>query len=108
MVTVCAAEKNACYYRCPYDGGALFVQVNELPDEVFAPMPLDVLVKQFMEVLGAFYCDHKLLAAGMLYMNGYNFNVEPNRITAEKNGLLFNIAFEQAGGLYRTTNISLG
>ncbi len=108
MVTVCAAEKNACYYRCPYDGGALFVQVNELPDEVFAPMPLDALVKQFMEVLGAFYCDHKLLAAGMLYMNGYNFNVEPNRITAEKNGLLLNIAFEQAGGLYRTTNISLG
>ncbi len=84
------------------------MQVNELPDEVIAPMPLDVLVKQFMEVLGAFYCDHKLLAAGMLYMNGYNFNVEPNRITAEKNGLLLNIAFEQAGGLYRTTNISLG
>ena len=38
MITVSVSEKNACYYRCPYDGGALFVQIEGLPESVFAPI----------------------------------------------------------------------
>lgn len=107
MVTVCAAEKNACYYRCPYDGGALFVQIGELPEEVFAPLSLDETARQHLEIIQAFYCDHRLLAAGLLHLNGYDFIVKPDSITAEQNGRTLRFDFEEADGLFRTADISL-
>lgn len=107
MVTIAAAEKKVCYYRCPYEGGALFVQVEGLPDEVFEPLTLDMLARQFLEIIQAFYCDHRLLAAGLLHLNGYDFAVGSDCITAEKNGRALRFEFEEADELYRTSNISL-
>lgn len=66
MVCCEAAESDVCYYRCPYDGGALFVQISGLPEDVFAPLPPEKLARQYLEVIQSFYCDHRLLAAGML------------------------------------------
>ena len=33
-----------------------------------------------MEVIQSFYCDHRLLAAGMLWLNGYDFKESAERI----------------------------
>lgn len=107
MTTVGAAEKNACYYRCPYDGGALFVQINGLPDELFAPAPLLEIANRIVEIIGAFYCDHKLLTAGILHQNGYEINVSENEITATDGEGILRVEFENVGGLYRTVGINL-
>lgn len=106
MVTVCSADRDVCYYRCPYKGGAVFVQIEDLPEEVFEPLPLDALAKQFLEIIQSFYCDHRLLAAGLLHMNGYRFSEERECIACEQSGRTLHIDFEDAGGLFRTANIS--
>lgn len=107
MVAICSADKNVCYYRCPYAGGAVFVQIEDLPEEIFEPLPLDVLAKQFLEIIQSFYCDHRLLAAGLLHMNSFDFSEDPNFIACEQGGHTLRFDFEETGGLYRTTNISL-
>lgn len=114
MVTICAAEKNVCYYRCPYNGGALFVQIDGLPEEVFAPPSLDDIARRQLEIIREFLCDHKLLAAGLLHMNGFGFADGGNFITAERNGRTLRFDFEKTvgffgknKGLFRTANISL-
>jgi len=107
MVTICAADNDVCYYRCPYGGGAVFVQVGGLPEKVFEPLPLDVLARQLLEVIRSFYCDHRLLTAGLLHINGYDFTAEHDRIVCDNGKLVMKIDFEEAGGLFRIVNISI-
>lgn len=111
MVAMGAAEKAVCYYRCPYNDGALFVQIEGLPDEVFAPLPLDALARQFVEILSEFYCDHRLLAAGMLHQNGYSFTEEKlhlgSVIICESGGRTLSFDFENVEGLFRAANVNL-
>lgn len=107
MVTVGAADKNVCYYRCPYDGGAMFVQVEGLPEEVFEPLTLTDILHQQIDIISSCHCSHKLLAAGMLHQNGYKFTDNGNNITSEFNGQVLRIDFENCGDFVRTSNISL-
>lgn len=107
MITVAVCEKNACYYRCPYDGGALFVQIEGLPESVFAPISLDELAREFLEIIRSFYCDHKLLAAGFLHQNGYSFEDEGDFISAAGGTRTIRFDFEEIDGIFRVVNISL-
>lgn len=106
MVTVGAAENNVCYYRCPYEGGALFVQISGLPDEIFEPAPLIDIANQTVEIISSFYCDHRLLCAGFLHQNGYSFELDDEGITAGDNSGTLRITFEKVGELYRITGIN--
>ena len=103
MVCCGISEENVCYYRCPYEGGALFVRISGLPDEVFAPLAPECLARRYMEVIQSFYCDHRLLAAGMLWLNGYDIKESAARI--EGGGAVFD--FEEVNGLNRVTNVRM-
>ena len=107
MITVAASEKNACYYLCPYDGGAIFVQIEGLPESVFAPISLDELAREFLEIIRSFYCDHKLLAAGFLHQNGYSFEDGGDFISAAGGTRTIRFDFEEIDGIFRVVNISL-
>lgn len=107
MTTVGAAEKNACYYRCPYNGGAVFVQINGLPEEIFAPAPLFDIANQIVKIIGSFYCDHRLLCAGMLHQNGYEFEAVENTITASDGTGTLRIELENVGELCRISGINI-
>ena len=107
MITVAVSEKNACYYRCPYDGGALFVQIDGLPESVFAPISLDNLAREFLEIIGSFYCDHKLTAAGFLHQNGYSFEDGGDFLSASDGSRTLRFDFENTDELFRVVNISL-
>ena len=107
MVCTGVSGESVCYYRCPYDGGAFFVQVEGLPDEVFAPLEPQCLMRRYLEIVRSFYCDHRLLAAGFLYRNGTDFTLDNDgAVTADFGRTLLRFDFENAGGLYRVTNIS--
>lgn len=107
MVTVGSAEKNVCYYRCPYEGGAVFVQIDGLPDEIFAPAPLFDIANRIVEIIGSLYCDHRLLCAGMLHQNGYVFDASPTEISATDGMGTLRIELENVGGLQRIAGIKL-
>lgn len=111
MAAVGACEKNVCYYRCPYNDGALFVQIEELPFEVFEPLSAEKIIRQHMEIISAFYCDHRLLAAGMLHQNGFKVTEDMSadgafsKIMGERDGKVLRFEFENIGGLFRTVSI---
>lgn len=112
MAAVGAAEKNVCYYRCPYNDGALFVQIEGMPGEVFEPLSAEAVIRQHMEIISAFYCDHRLLAAGMMHQNGFKVSEDMladgvfSKITGERDGRTLRFEFENVGGLFRTVSIS--
>ena len=107
MVTVGAAEKNVCYYRCPYESGAVFVQIDGLPEEIFAPAPLLDIANQTVKIISSFYCDHKLLCAGLLHQNGYKFEASETEISAADGTGTLRIELEDVGGLHRIVGINL-
>lgn len=109
MIACGVSEENVCYYRCPYDGGAALVTVSGLPDEIFAPAELPEFLRQYIEIIGGFYCDHRLLAAGALFQNGTPFTAseDENSIVADFSGRKLRLLFEQTGdGLSRVLDIS--
>lgn len=107
MTTVGVAEKNVCYYRCPYEGGALFVQINDLPEKIFEPASFLEIANQIVEIIGSLYCDHRLLCAGMLHQNGYKLEASENEISASDGTSILRTQFENVGGLYRTVGINI-
>lgn len=107
MIAAGVFEKNVCYYRCPYDSGALFVQIEGLPEEIFAPISLDELAREYIEIIGSFYCDHKLLAAGFLHQNGFSFEDGGDFLSAKTAERTLRLDFEQIEGIFRVVNISL-
>lgn len=106
MAAVGAAEKCVCYYRCPYDGGALFVQIDGLPDEIFAPLDSAKFMRQYLEIISGFYCDHRLLAAGALYQNCTEFSEGEGVIEARFADRTLVFSFEEIEGLSRVCDIS--
>lgn len=105
MVCMSISEKNVCYYRCPYNGGAMFAQIEGLPEEIFAPLTEAELMRQYIEVIRGFYCDHKLLAAGMLWLNGNEFTDGGSFIDGVFGDKTLRFIFEEADGLNRVVNI---
>lgn len=106
MVCCAVSEKDICYYRCPHSEGAAFVTVDGLPEEVFAPVDAQSFLRQMMEIISAFYCDHRLMAAGFLYMNGTPFTENGSSIAAAFGGRVVKLDFEHAEGLYHLVNVN--
>ena len=108
MVSVGVSDKHVCYYRCPVDDAlSIFVRIEGLPDEVFAPLPLDELAKIYLRVISSFYCDHRLLAAGFLFQNGYDFSENGAVMSARSGGRELKFTFEEIGGLFRVCDVSI-
>ena len=106
MVCCGISEDAMCYYRCPYNGGAAFVTVSGLPEEVFSPLPIQEFVNQYMQIISSLYCDHRLLAAGFLFQNGNDFQAEHDSIAAKFDNITLRFDFETIDGMSRVVNIS--
>lgn len=106
MVCCAVSEENICYYRCPYSNGAAFVTVKGLPDEIFAPLSAESFVRECMDIIGGFYCDHLLMVAGFLYQSGYDFEQNGAVLSADVGGTCLFFEFEYSGDMYRLMNIS--
>ena len=106
MIACGASDEALCYYRCPYDGGAAFVTITGLPAEIFAPAEIPEFMRQYLEIIRGFYCDHRLLAAGFLYRNGTEFSETTGEITGHFNSGDLRFRFEEIDGLNRVVDIS--
>jgi hypothetical protein len=59
----------ACYYRCPYENGAAYVLVGNLPDAVFAPAPVEKVVSTITDIIRQLPLHHGALAGNLLADN---------------------------------------
>ena len=106
MICVGASRDNVCYYRCPYEGGAAFVVIPGLSDDIFAPADMPEFMRLYLEIIQGYYCDHRLLAAGFLYQNGCEFTERPGEIVGDFGNAGLRFRFEEIEGLCRVVDIS--
>jgi hypothetical protein len=86
---------NCCYYRGPYDGGALFFLVNGLPQSVLAPIETVRATTVISEVICQFDIDHRLMAEGLLTSQGFTIAKSNHNMTGTRsNGDRLNIEFD--------------
>jgi hypothetical protein len=86
---------NCCYYRGPYDGGALFFLVNKLPESVLAPIDTARATTVISEVICQFDIDHHLMAEGLLASQGFTIAESNRKMTGTRsNGDCLNIEFD--------------
>lgn len=69
-MTCSGLEGGRCYYRAPYEGGALFVLLDDVPVEVLAPVSLPRAATVLMEVVAQFDVDHRRMATSFLRQQG--------------------------------------
>ncbi|WP_373424151.1 DUF6882 domain-containing protein [Variovorax boronicumulans] len=69
-MTCTGLEGGRCYYRAPYDGGALFVLLDDVPAEVLAPVSLPRVNTVLMGVISQFDVDHRRMVTSFLRQQG--------------------------------------
>jgi hypothetical protein len=94
-----------CYYRAPYEGGALFVLLDDVPVEVLASVSLPRVCTVLTEVVSQFDVDHRRMVTSFLQQQG--LRTESNggaSIRAERTGEgHVEIAFDELG---RISNVA--
>jgi hypothetical protein len=63
--------RKSCYYRGPYENGALFFLVLGLPVEVFAPVTVERACTVINQVISVFEVDHRRMAETFLQEQGF-------------------------------------
>jgi hypothetical protein len=71
----------ACYYRCPYENGALFCLIYDVPLTV-KPLPLERTATVIMQIL-QYGLPHKAVITPFLEQQGYGITIQDNRWIAE-------------------------
>lgn len=74
-------KEKVCYYRCPYQDGAAYVLVKNLPDAVFAPAKAIDVAKALTDLISQMPLNHTLLAKGILAQNCESINEEPGLLS---------------------------
>ncbi|MFM9923187.1 hypothetical protein VLK31_09375 [Variovorax sp. H27-G14] len=69
-ITCSGLEGGRCFYRAPYDGGALFMLLEDAPAQVLAPVPLARVNTVLMEVVSQFEVDHRRLVTSFFQQQG--------------------------------------
>ncbi|MGX7417987.1 DUF6882 domain-containing protein [Carnobacterium gallinarum] len=96
---------HVCYYRCPYDGGAAYVLVKDLPTALFPPLSRINLQKIILEVIAEQPAHHRIAVTSFLLENGGMLTETAESILAElPNDGLLSIKFNQQN---RVSSITL-
>jgi hypothetical protein len=95
--------RKTCYYRGPYDGGALFFLVLGLPVELFARVEAVRACTVINELIAQFEVDHRLLAESFLQDQGFALSAVGDTLHAVRDdGSKLDLTFDK---LSRITEI---
>ena len=104
-IVTCGLADGYAYYRCPHEGGAIFVAVGGVPEEVFAPVDFPRFVSLLTQCIEQFEVDHRIFAEAFLLWNRTPYDWDGNTLTAHFTQDL-GITFETAGDDLRISSIS--
>jgi len=97
-VMAAMAKPPFCYYRCPYENGAAFVLVGDVPQQVFAPAGVNETADTITFLIREFELDHRTLAQSMLEKNAVSVSQEGEKFTgAFADGRTLEILFDAQG-----------
>ncbi len=91
-----------CYYRGPYEGGALFFQIDGVPAEVFAPAPPERIPTVIGQVIQAYPVRHRALVEAFFAQQGWRVIGSADAVTGEHpGGSTLTVQFDDLGRITR-------
>ncbi|MCA8997789.1 MAG: hypothetical protein KDA80_12410 [Planctomycetaceae bacterium] len=88
---------DCCYYRGPYDGGALFFLVCDAPNEVTNPVHAERAITVLTEVISIFEVDHHLMAESFLQSQEFQLKICDSSLTATREQHSITVSFDSHG-----------
>jgi len=101
MISLIASGLNpkCCYYRGPYDGGAMFFLVCDPPDEIIAPVAAERALATISQVVSHYDLDHRLTVTEFLGQQGFAIENAPESVVASRSDSRLEISFDATGRL---------
>lgn len=92
---VCGAD---AYYRGPYEGGAVFFLIQQLPLQKQQPASSVELINLISSVIAQFPVDHMVMVRSFLHQQGYSLTESEGKIGAfAADGKEITVSFDQMG-----------
>ena len=93
-----------CYYRGPYDGGAVFFHLDDAPPQITAPVRPERVPTVLAQVLQSFPVEHRVTVEAFLHQQGWRLDRAPMSVTAQsQDGSVLRVDFDAMG---RVSNMS--
>jgi len=97
-ISAAACKDRVCYYRCPYDAGAAFVLVRNVPESVFAPLDAMGVINMISELILQFPLNQKTLVKSMMEINCDEIDEAENKFTGQyTDGTSLTVTFDSQG-----------
>lgn len=95
-----------CYYRGPYDGGAVYFLITNPPEQVLQPVDTQRAITVIMQCISQFEVDHNEMAKSFLTMQNFNYKRTQDKTVATREDGAIEIEFN-AKGLIENINATL-
>ncbi|MCI2263888.1 DUF6882 domain-containing protein [Xanthomonas indica] len=102
IALLAGALRGHCYYRAPYDGGALFFLLDDVPAAVFAPCDDARVLRLLGELPMQFALDHRAMSEGFLADQGYALQCAAAQTVATRGNARIVLEFDAQERLVRT------
>lgn len=99
------SEENYFYYRGPHSGGAVFMAISKIPQEVLTPVNISEFANLTVQCIEQYPVDHKIFTESLLQWNRTKFDWDGDTLIAHFGQDLY-ITFEQSGEYYRITSMN--
>ncbi|UYC12310.1 DUF6882 domain-containing protein [Xanthomonas sp. CFBP 8445] len=101
IALLAGALRGRCYYRAPYDGGALFFLLDDVPAAVFAPCDDARVLRLLGELPMQFALDHRAMSEGFLADQGYALQRDAAQTVATRGNARIVLEFDAQDRLVR-------
>ena len=92
-------DSTSCYCRGPYDGGALYFLVRDLPKEVISPVSSERAITTISQVTSTFDVDHRQMTKSFLSSQGFKVTEAESQISSYCESGNIRIEFDSEGRL---------
>ncbi|WP_229075610.1 DUF6882 domain-containing protein [Actinoplanes sp. DH11] len=86
LALIASGLTGRCYYRGPYDGGAVFFHLEGLPPEVTAPVSPERAFLVLGQVIQTFPVDHRSVLRAFLHQQGWSVEESPELVVGRHPG----------------------
>jgi hypothetical protein len=80
LALLAAGLTGRAYYRGPYEGGALFFHLENLPEQVLAPVTPERALTVIGQAIQSFELDHRLMVQAFLQQQGWQVETAPQQV----------------------------
>jgi len=90
-------NQNTCYYRAPYDGGAMYLLVCDVPNELTKPVATERAITVLSQVISQFDVEHKIFVNSFLSQQNFELETNNDVLSAKRESNEIVVSFDAEG-----------